>query len=88
MAQSGAAGLPGLLVIAVLGLLAVSASSYAYVAMIVVLLIASAPVYTAFALQKYSTGSAPVFEAVKALLVASGYRIGAGCRPVKLPWIV
>ena len=68
-------GFLGLLVIAVLGLLASFGWSYAYVAMIVVLLIASAPVYTAFALQKYSTGSAPVFEAVKALLVASGYRI-------------
>ncbi len=68
-------GFLGLLAIAVLGLLASFGWSYAYVAMIVVLIIVSAPVSTAFDRQKPPSVSPPVFEAVKALLVASGYRI-------------
>lgn len=68
-------GFLGLVAIAVLGLLAYFGWSYAYVGMILVLMIASAPVSAAFNRDKAPTSDPPVFEGVKALLVASGYQI-------------
>jgi hypothetical protein len=61
--------------IALLVVLAREGWSYAYVAMLVVLMIASAPVSTAFDRQKQSTKNPPPFDAVKALLLASGYKM-------------
>lgn len=66
-------GLLGVAGIAVLVVLVHLGWSYLYIAMLLVLIVASAPVSTAFDRQKQSPTNPPAFEAVKALLVTSGY---------------
>jgi len=68
-------GFLGLTTIAVLGLLASLGWSYAYLGMIIALMIMSAPVSSSFDRQKHPVANSSVLEAMKALLMTCGYTI-------------